>query len=190
MVSDRGDLYLPHCLAALGQLGIHVHHVVDDSAHELGMAGAVNAAWKFATDAGWDYLFHVEEDFIIRDAPLVAMVNVLSDHPHLAQMVLKRQPWWGLEVELNDQLAAIKASAEHRDVVEGSYAWTEHRNLFSLNPCVIPRRIFEKGWDEGNEAGQSARLKARPLWFGVWGTVDDPPRCEHVGHLRAQGWRL
>ncbi len=185
VISDRGDKYLPACLHALETLGIKPNEFVFDDDHKLGMSGAVNAAWQIATDEGWDYLFHVEEDFIINDAPLTYMANTLAMYPHLASMVLKRQPVNELEHEHGDQLAAICSLAPHRS----RSLWTEHKHLFSLNPCLIPRRIFSRKYPAGNEAAMSDELRD-DHWFGVWGHVDDAPRCFHIGHERSAGWRL
>ena len=107
IVSDRPpDLYLRDCHDNLNQyLPVDVHvHVVDDTEHRLGMAGAVRAAWAWALEQDADYLLHVEEDFRFIDLPLRAMQFVLERHQHLAQVVLKRQPWSDEEKRAGGQM--------------------------------------------------------------------------------------
>jgi hypothetical protein len=66
----------------------------------------------------------------------------------------------------------------------------EHKRIFSLNPCVIPRRVLDLGWPDGNEAEMTTNLVASGYRFAFYGKRDDPPRVIHVGAERGIGWRL
>ena len=189
-VSDRGDLYLGECVASFSRfVGEFPAHVVDDSDHRLGMAGAVRAAWDWALNTGLDYLLHVEEDFrfVVPFDPREA-VDVLAADPRLAQVVLKRQPW-----SPEEHAAGGIIECHPDDYVsyeDGDLRWVTHQRIFSLNPCLIPRHVLELGYPDGNEAEMTSRLVALGYRFAFLGARDDPPRVVHVGVERAAGWRL
>jgi hypothetical protein len=200
-VSDRGDLHLPHCQASVrdfvlpGLVGCLLEtdvvvHTINDEAHELGMAGAAQAAWTWAIAQDVDFLLHVEEDFrFVTPIDVIGMAAVLRRSPYLAQMCLKRQPWSPEERAAGDLTATDPGAYSQR------VGFFVHRRLFSLNPCLIPRRVLELGWPSGplgvgNEAGFTRRCLDEGLSFGYWGNIGDPPRVEHVGDTRAEGWRL
>lgn len=193
VVSDRGNLYLPDCLANLAAyLGGSIPvKTVDDSRHTLGMAGAVRAAWQTALDDQWDHLLHWEEDFRI-DQPvdLDGMQYVLDRAPHLAQIVLKRQPWNDEEIAAGGIIELHPDDYTEFKAWGRNIRWTEHSRIFSLNPCLIPRSVLELGWPDGNEAGFTEKCLDAGYRFAFYGGRDDPPRVEHVGTVRGTGWRL
>jgi hypothetical protein len=198
-ISDRDpQLYLQDCTASFwahvqdphGLIGDQL--VVDDSNHDLGMAGAVNAAWSWAVAQDLDYLFHVEEDFVFRhDFSLRAMMFALTWGKDLAQMVLKRQPWSPEEQAVGNiaRMGEIAQQDMHTDAL-GTIRWCVHNRIFSLNPCLIPREIFEVGWPSGNEAEATMLMRASGYSFAFFGGIDDLPMVEHVGHVRGEGWKL
>lgn len=197
VISDRGNLYLPGCLDSLDQhLPPHIPRiVVDDSDHELGMAGAVQKGWAEALGRGADYVLHVEEDFRFLDLPLDQMRWILDRCPHLAQVVLKRQPWSAEEHAAGGQMETNPTAYTQMRGLGHDVWWCEHQTLFSLNPSLIPRRTLELGWPSGplgvgNESGMTKQCLDRGMSFAYYGKRDDPPRCEHVGHQRSTGWRL
>ena len=196
VISDRPpELYLDGCLRSLWEFlpnGTPIH-LVDDREHKLGMAGAVQEAWRWALDTGMSYLLHVEEDFRFYDLPLDDMVHILDTNPHLAQVVLKRQPWSAEEKQAGGQIETNPAA--HTQCGDGSTHWVEHSRLFSLNPTLIPVRTLELGWPAGelgvgNEAGMTQRCLDAGMRFAYFGKKEDPARCTHVGHIRGSGWRL
>jgi hypothetical protein len=207
-ISDRGDLHLPDCREsyrthvlprlAAAQVDISTH-VVDDRAHELGMAGAVQAAWTWALDEQVDYLLHVEEDFrFVMDLDVLDMVRILRQSPYLAQLCLKRQPWSLAERAVGDMFGTFTGSVIGTGA-DGAlldrHGFLVHRRLFSLNPCLIPARVLAYGWPSGplgvgNEAGFTKICLEQGHWFGYYGLRSDPPRVVHVGDTRAEGWRL
>lgn len=187
-ISDRGNLYLPACLATFGEFVRGVDGprcIVDDATHNLGLAGAVQSAWAWALATGADYLFHVEEDFTFRcDVDATRLAATLDANPHLAQVVLKRQPW-------NEQEKAAGGIIETApDAYTDGNGFVEHEVLFSLNPCLIPRRVLQLGWPAGNEAGFSDACRTAGYRFAFYGHRDDAPLVRHDGFQRGTGWRL
>jgi hypothetical protein len=195
-VSDRGDRYLPGCIASYAEhVGFSMPHtVIDDAQHALGMAGAVRAGFQWALDQECDYALWIEEDFVFLDrVPLPEMVAILDRAPQLAQVVLKRGPWSPAEraaggiIEMAPDRYIDRSFGPGCEHVE--HGWVGDCG-FSLNPCVIPRRVLELGWPDGNEAEMSQQLVDAGLSFAFYGRRQDPPRCEHVGAVRGDGWRL
>lgn len=201
VVSDRPkNLYLNGCL---DNLDIHLPphtrlRVVDDTAHELGMAGAVQEGFRWALEQGADHVLWIEEDFRLHNLPLEEMTWVLHRCPHLAQVVLKRQPWSQEEIAAGGQIELGEQRGDTFTECWGlntSIRWVEHTSLFSLNPCLIPKRTLQLGWPSGglgvgNEAGFTQRCADAGMRFAYYGKKDDPPRCEHVGQIRGTGWKL
>lgn len=181
LISDRGDQYLPWCVESLNthiQYPVAQTVLVSDEAHEYTASGAVNQAWSEIGD-DIDYVVHVEEDFVLT-APLDvdAMCDVLDTYASLAHLVLKRQPW-------NSEEIAAGGIIEQRphDYVDRP-GWVEHTNFFSLNPSIVPRRVFAQGFPEGSEPAQTQRLLEHGYVFGFWGGRYDEPRCHHIGEHR------
>lgn len=149
-----------------------------------GLAGAVQSVWTHALAAGADYLFHMEDDFLISTRIDVdAMARTLAGEPDVAQMLLKRQPIVGSEVAAGDILGGMQP-------IEPHVGWVTQQSIFSLNPCVIPRWVLELSWPAGNEAEMTSILLARGARFGVWGDPGSPPLVHHIGESRSSGWML
>lgn len=183
-ISDRGDRYLPACLDSFEEnvRDILDAKIVDDHEHNLGMAGAVRAAWQWALDKQADYLFHVEEDFTFNEPVCLERLRwILELHPELAQIVLKRQRWSAETVGFMEDNPSHYVQRAH---------WVEHFQCFSLNPCLIPRKILELGWPDGNEAEFTQLCLDKGFHFGIYGNIEDPPRVHHHGDVRSAGWRL
>jgi glycosyltransferase involved in cell wall biosynthesis len=192
-ISDREDRYLPGCRASFNEFVGHpfcAKTIIDDRDHRLGLAGAVNAAWDWARERDVDYLLHIEEDFVFH-TPIDVwdMVEILEQNPHVAQVCLKRQA----DPRTPEAVAGGIIECNPDDYTDRStngIAWVEHKRCFSLNPCLIPRKILERGWPEGNEAQFTTEAVANGMSFAFLGTKADPPRVEHVGWERSAGWRL
>lgn len=195
-ISDRGDLYLNDCLASFQEHVdldlISAHEVFDDSAHELGMAGNAQAAWNWAAETDADFLLHIEEDMrFIRSVPLKEMRAVLTTHEHLAQVVLKREPWSSEEVAAGGQME--RAPHLYRQCSDAQHSWMEHQTLFSMNPCLIPRDVFaDMAWVPGAGGVERSITDACHdvgYRFAYYGRRADPPYVRHIGHQRGDGWR-
>lgn len=199
-ISDRDpDLYLSdcigsfdvHCVDPTSMLGPRT--VIDDRDHLLGMSGSVNAAWEWAVAENVDYLFHIEEDFVFRrDFSLRAMLFALTWGRHLAQIVLKRQPWSAEEAAVGNIIRLADDATEHDIHTDGlgTVQWVTHRRIFSLNPCLLPFSTFSQRYPAGNEAQMTQRLIMQKQRFAYFGGIDDGPIVEHVGHVRGTGWKL
>lgn len=191
-ISDRGDKYLPACVDSLRHLHgeLFATTIVDDFEHRLGMAGAVRAAWDWARRQNADYLLHIEEDFrFVAPFDLADGIQVLREDPRLAQVVLKRQPWSPEEHAAGGIIECHPDDYTDHTDGDGLF-WVSHQRIFSLNPCIIPRHIFELGWPDGNEAEMTTNLVALGYRFAFFGKRTDPPRVVHVGVERGAGWRL
>lgn len=175
-------MYLPRCLESLSQYADYPfcqRVIVEDPEHQWTASGAVNEAWS-QVDA--DYLLHVEEDFLLTEpVDFEAMARVLDANENLAHLVLKRQPWNGDEVAAG----GIIEQRPH-DYIDREH-YVEHRNFFSLNPGLVPRRVFSQGFPEGSEPAITQRLLEQGYHFGYWGKRSDPPRCLHIGEHRSVG---
>jgi hypothetical protein len=184
-VSDREDRYLPDCQRSFGEhvIGWADYFVVDDRDHRLGLSGAVRAAWGRALAEGWDYLFHVEEDFrFVADVNLLDMAAILAETPRLAQLVLRR-PAFSVE-----ERAAGGIIEMHPEDYTDREGWIETRRLFSLNPCLVPRRVLELGWTS-DESEFTARALAAGYSFGFYGDRSFAP-VVHDGVERGRGWHI
>ena len=184
MVDDTGSAEHASMLR-----GLYPRFEVHDAEKRRGLAGAVRAGWGVCDT---DYVFHLEDDFTFNEpTDIAAMAGVLDAHPKLAQMCLLRQPWNAEEQAAGGIVEKDPGDYRHSHVMWPYEAhWLTHRRLFSLNPCLIPRRVYELGWDDGNERGFTDRLLADGYNFAYWGQPGDPPRVTHIGRRRAVGWSL
>lgn len=152
-----------------------------------GLSANVQQAWDALGPDEW--CLHLEEDFVVHDAPLNRMAAVLQSHPLVAQMVLERQPINAAEVANGgllggDNIPTFTAHGGPR----GPF-WREQRHLFSFNPCVYHSSIATVG---GTERVITDRLLADGRRFGFWGAQGDPPLVEHIGvagGMGSHGWR-
>lgn len=179
----------------------------------LGMARTVQDAWSAAlADPDIRYVLHWEDDMRL-DRPLdlwlmTRVFDVCEGELPLAQLCFQRHAVNGEEAGHGGQLGARIAKST---APQNASVTTEHHcgakdhdtplqftvldDLFSLNPCLIPRRVCEMGWPQGpigvgNEDGFTAKCREAGLLFAMWGTVDDEPYCTHLGHERAKAWKL
>lgn len=158
--------------------------VQNDTFHE-GMAINVQHGFDLFLKTSADYVLWVEEDFVFtRKPPLDQAVNVLDWNPRLAQMLFQRQPLAPQEIAGGSVIAGMPNTISHGD-------WYEQTHIFSLNPCLIPRRVIELGWPAGplgvgNESGMTDKLLGLGYTFGVW----DGQYVEHIGADRGAHWAL
>lgn len=147
-----------------------------------GLTANLAQAWgALITDDEW--VFHVEEDFLIRDAPLAEMAATLDAFPQVANMVLVRQPWNAQEQRFGSVLPTIPG-------LEDRGGWLEHRTGFWLNPFVAHASLL-RSLQPGVESSLTKQCLARGLSFGYWGGRSDEPRCEHIGAeggMNSPGW--
>jgi hypothetical protein len=155
-----------------------------------GFGGAIESAWMYlrltAESDDCRFLFTLEDDFVLeREVPLDRMSRLLDRQPHLAQLVLKRQPW------NPDEQAAGGIIEQHpddyTDCYEGTDQWVEHRRFFSTNPNLARRSICWRGWpvvDHSEGVFTHQLLEDPDLRFAFWGTKADHPWVTHIGTER------
>jgi GT2 family glycosyltransferase len=192
LIGDGRDDYRARTLESARAVGLsdQVAHVVeiDDCEHRLGFGGAVQAGWEAALDTGARWVFHLELDFTF-NAPvdLAAMVRVLDEQPHLAQLVLKRQPCNDAERKAGGVVE--QHPGDYTERTYGEHTWTEHRRFWSTNPSLYSATWCEGGWpqEQFSEGLFTHRLLALTpaLRFAVWGGKFDPPLVHHIGDVRA-----
>lgn len=157
------------------------------STHREGLIANVQRAWDALGPDEW--VFHLELDFLVHDAPLAAMRGVLEANPSVAQMVLERQPANASETANGGVLGVDNIPTFDQWGNPGAY-WREQRHLFSFNPCVYHSSVASKA---GTETHVTQRLLAEGRSFGFWGAQGDAPRCEHIGvegGMGSTGWRV
>ena len=157
--------------------------VIDDSDHSLGFAGVIAEGWRQVLETGAEWVFHAELDFTYRQpVPLEAMVGVLREQKHLAQMALLRQPWNDAEKAAGGVIQVRPDEYEQR--VVGGTIWTEHRVCFTTNPSVYSTNLCRHGWPqvEHSEGVFTHRLLEDPnVRFAFWGGKNDEPLVDHIG---------
>ena len=161
---------------------------INSSEGRSGFGGAIINAWDYASQFDAEYIFHMEDDFIItRDIDIDAMIRVLEDNPHIAQLALRRQPW-------NDIERAAGGIVESRptEYVEWhddfGNAWLQQRLFFTTNPSLYRMSLTQRGWPLGehSEGVFGIELFKDPsIYTAYWGTRNSGEWCEHIGHERA-----
>lgn len=187
LTDGRDDLLADTIRSARQHLtGIdHLYVVHDGIGPRKGLAGAVQTLWSHAVGVDADYLFHLEDDWLFNGPVDVDVMRRLVDEHSLAQLVLQRQA-------LTPEEHRAGGVAAHAHWVQHD-GWVEQHDIFSLNPCLIPRWVLNVGWPSGplgvgNESGMTARLSdAR---WGFLGEKVQPPHVTHIGERRSDGWSL
>lgn len=185
LISDGRENYLERTLASAAEFLPPMDYFVwvDDSPHELGFAGAIQAGWDVIlehTDA--EFVFHLEQDFTFRyPVPIDRMACELTAHPELVQIALLRQPWNDAEREAGSIIRT------HPEAYEQCDGFIRHRKFFTTNPSLYPRRICERGWPQRDYSEGH---------FGISLFSEEPNRyaaflgqgeewCFHIGDERA-----
>lgn len=155
---------------------------VDDPNHELGFAGAIERGWAQITTK---WVFHLELDFTL-DWPvdISGMMYLLTTHPVLAQIALKRQPVNAEEVAAGGIVELHPDDFEERERL--GFVWTQHGRFFTTNPCFYRADLCQKGWpQEANSEGVfTHRLLEEERRFAFWGRKFERPKCTHIGDER------
>lgn len=163
---------------------------------KAGFAGAIQAGWRRIVQLDSPFVFHLEDDFVIKERiPLLAMAWVLYRRPHIQQILLKRQPCNAQEKAAGGFIEmAPEAYSEHSLIQEGNNTpngvsqWCEHRRFFSTNPSIYRSSLCRLGWPDPpqSEARFSDYLFGLDPKFvsAYWGRKFDPPKVEHIGRFR------
>ena len=205
VLSNRRDKYLPATLEAIRDqvYGWDELVIVDDSGDEdhrqrtaaqnpdatvipvapepAGYAAAmavVTACMHGDVVAFW------EEDFIpVYPIDLESFAGILTARPHLAQLALLRQPWFGNEVEHGGVVEALEAQGQRFDLVDGIL---EHSVFFTGNPSLWTPAVYRPGWPTGawSENQKRDQLRGSGYKFGLIPEV----RVHHVGERSGFGY--
>jgi hypothetical protein len=150
-----------------------------------GYVRATRSAQFHAIGSGQPWVFWLEDDFTF-DGPvdLDEMRRLMEGHPELAQLSLKRQPWYPEELEAGDMLGwRPEGTFTERD------GYIEHRAYWTTNPMLVRRQFLaEYDWPDApnSERRFGRQIFRKPgLFGGIVGTLNDPPRCTHTGGERA-----
>lgn len=148
----------------------------------LGFGGAIRNAWYYLKEADSNpYIFHLEDDFeFTKHINLWDMMEILSTHPYLAQLALLRQPWNQKEIEAGGLVEARPGAFTFRVSNPAGLNWMEHRDFFTTNPCMYPRRILDVGWPEGLESEGHFGIKLKQQGFN--GVSGDQVQFGYFGH--------
>lgn len=161
--------------------GFTEHH---STGARSGLTANLAQAWATLGDDEW--CFHVEEDFLILEAPLDDMADTLEAFPQVAQMVLVRQP-----ISPEEQRAGSVLGGQHmRGRWEDMGGWVSHRQGFWLNPFVAHSRTL-KALTPGVEKELTCQALQQGWRMAYWGSPEDDPRCVHigtVGGMHSEGW--
>lgn len=205
VLSNRRDTYLPDTLHALRRLvfGWDELVIVDDSGDEdhrqrtaaqnpeatlvpvAPEPAGYTTAMSVVTDTmHGDTVAFWEEDFIpARPIDLQQIADTLTARPHLAQLALLRQPWFGNEVEHGGVIEALEAQGHRFDLVDGVL---EHTAFFTGNPSVWTPAVYRPGWPTGawSENRKRDELRNAGYKFGMIPEV----RVHHVGERTGFGY--
>ena len=154
--------------------------------NKKGFSGAYNTAFNnIAPDS--DYCFILEDDFTFNErVNIKAMIGLLKNHPYLCQVALKRQAWAEAEKVAGGICEQWPDLYEDQETDYG-IQWTEHRNFFTTNPCLIPAWVFKQEWPVcarseevfGKRLFEDAEVKSC-----FYGHKFDQPRVTHIGENR------
>ena len=153
-----------------------------ETGRRQGLTANLRQGWG-ALDGGW--VFDLEEDFVVLDAPLSAMADVLTRDRDLAQMALLRQPW---STEGHSAGGVYHGPHFEADLLDEG-TWLRQSRLFTLNPYVAAADLLRSLYPSV-EQSLTDQLIARDFTFGFWGRMDDDPRVLHVGAEGGQGSEL
>jgi hypothetical protein len=152
-------------------------------------AGYVNAMKKVfsvAKEANSPYVFHLEDDFLIKkEFDLNNFVSVLDQNARLVQMAFLRDPWYENEIRDGGTLRTlVKGGKRISRAKNKDFQWMEHRIFWTCNPSVYPLRITENEWPDRKHSefyfGRSL-FKDKNNRSGMWGGWSDKPLVTHTG---------
>lgn len=152
-----------------------------------GFGGAIISAWERLQDDNNDWVFHLEDDFVMQSlVPLSEMATIMDRNPHIVQMALRRQPW-------NEQEKAAGGIIEmdpdsYEEKTNGIHDWLEHRKFFTTNPSLYRKSLVtDHSWPVGlNSEGKFGieLFKDPTKRAAYWGRKQEGPRCWHIGEFR------
>lgn len=208
----RDELRERTCMSFLSQVyGYRLGYVVevDDRQHRLGFGGAIRAGWHYLSEAlrdaslegepaPFDFVFHLEEDWLFLEAIdvrwLAAMLGNTATPkrqalPTLAQAALKRGPVNAVERAaggLVEQWPGEYLDSGLLSPDAGSVPYLTHRLFFTTNPSLYRSSLVMLGWPEGAKSEEAFTQRCLDFGyaFGYYGARTHPPTVEHLGKVR------
>lgn len=181
---DSGDELYRHWLVQKFPTADIVWH----PAGRQGFGAAIRNAWRYAGSRRAPFVFHLEDDFILRRrVDLVAMARVLDANPNLVQLALRRQPWNDLERDAGGIVEQHPHAYTDMVMAQTPDRWLEHRLFFTTNPSLYRKSLCSTSWPlGGNSEGHFSHqlLEDPEVRFGFWGSRDSGEWVEHIGHER------
>lgn len=183
MYDDTGDEQHRHILRGLYPDFVHVN-----GGPRQGFGGAIRAAWQHLQSIdGYEYVFHLEQDFTFNRAiTLDYLAALLDEEPKLAQVALRRQPWNGAEKEAGG-VVELRPDAYQERASRLGCAYLEHSMFFTTNPSLYRRTLMAHGWPEHehSEGFFTLKLMGAGYRFAYWGARDSGEWVHHIGNQRA-----
>jgi glycosyltransferase involved in cell wall biosynthesis len=183
IVDDSGD---PVFAEWLEEEEAFANFVIVHHPERRGCSGAVRTGWELAMSSRADYVWHAEDDFTLMEpVDFGTMLTVLEDNPYLAQLALKRPPHGPVELAVGDLMAV------ELDRWEDHEGFCDTDLIFTFNPCLIPRDVIAVALADPSprtEPNVTSSCLAKGYRFGYLGQTTDPPRVQHIGERRMEGW--
>jgi hypothetical protein len=157
----------------------------------MGLSGSIRSLWYIANVYNVDYVWHQEGDFTFnQNIDIDSIKSILKDKKTLSQIALKRQPVNGEEAAIGGFMQRDRSSYEPYG--KNSIRWIEHRNLFTLNPCLYPKWVVDLGWQAGWGEREFSDLLFSDQYTkcAYLGDIDDEPLISHIGNYRGDNWFL
>ena len=180
--SDWGPEYQAQLEAIATKFGFYV---VGDGHH--GYTASMQRMWRYLAKRGkGEYVFQTEDDFtFLRAIDLGALIEGLSEHPNVAQIVLLRGAYYPREFERGGILGWPESSFEK--VGANGTSLLLHRNFWSANPGLFRRSLTATPWPTGSSSERlfgDILLRDPELRFAFWGD-GSAPAIEHIGDVKA-----
>lgn len=183
IIDDTGD----ESHAELLEKEYGPRYKVSVASQRLGFAGTIQRAWNLLKPLSPDYIWHHEDDMVLRhNVHLSELATLLERHRYLQQVALKRQPWNEEELEAGD---FMKVGANRYINNSDQLAhWVEQRAYFTTNPSLYRFSLTERGWpqEQFSEGKFGLRLMDADATaaFAFWGRTTDDPWVNHIGDTR------
>lgn len=153
----------------------------------MGYTNAMRKVFSVAKDSGSPYVFHLEDDFLIKESfDLNNFVNVLEKNKNLTQMAFMRDPWYENEIRDGGVMRTlIKDGRKVSRIKRKEGVWLEHRIFWTCNPNVYPLWLTEFEWPNRKHSeyyfSREVFKANRNYKAAMWGQMKDTPLVTHIG---------
>lgn len=150
-----------------------------------GYVKATRSCQLLEIGSGQPWVCHVEDDVELNETVVLgAMQSIMEAHSELAQLSLKRNPWWDEEVAVGDML-----TWRPPETFTHGEGYVAHRAFWTTTFSLVRRSFLAANeWptSPGSEKRFGRRLFRNPdVYSAMLGKLEDPPRMTHIGHTRA-----